>query len=99
MIIRECRELDVAPLPDVRVRLASIGAGNWQNTGGARSKFGLQATQVLQLVERLRSENLLDRLQLLHFHLGSQLPNMHSCMRWGGLLRAILRRRAALLRC
>jgi arginine decarboxylase len=63
------------------------------------SKFGLHATQVLQLVERLRSENPLDRLQLLHFHLGSQLPKMHSCMRWGGLLRAILRRRAALLRC
>ncbi len=75
-IIRECRELDVAPLLGVRLRLASIGAGNWQNTGGARSKFGLHATQVLQLLDRLRAEDLLDRLQLLHFHLGSQLPNL-----------------------
>ena len=41
MIIRECRELDVAPLPGVRVRLASIGAGNWQNTGGAQVKVRL----------------------------------------------------------
>jgi arginine decarboxylase len=76
LIIRESRELGVTPLLGVRVRLASIGAGNWQNTGGDRSKFGLHATQVLQLVESLRSENMVDRLQLLHFHLGSQLPNL-----------------------
>jgi arginine decarboxylase len=96
MIVCECRELDVAPLLGVRVRLASIGAGNWQNTGGARSKFGLHATQVLQLVERLRSQNLLDRLQLLHFHLGSQLPNlrdikngMHEAARFYAQLHAL----------
>lgn len=75
-ILSECAELGVAPLLGVRVRLASIGSGNWQNTGGDRSKFGLHATQVLQLVERLRSQGMLDRLQLLHFHLGSQLPNL-----------------------
>ena len=76
MIIRESRDLGVRPLLGVRLRLASIGAGNWQNTGGSRSKFGLHATQVLTLVDRLRSENLLDCLRLLHFHLGSQLPNL-----------------------
>ncbi|GMQ89157.1 MAG: arginine decarboxylase [Gammaproteobacteria bacterium] len=75
-IIQQVRELDVEPLLGVRVRLASISAGNWQNTGGTKSKFGLHAAQVLQLVERLRAENLLDRLQLLHFHLGSQLANL-----------------------
>ena len=76
-IIQQVRELDVEPLLGVRIQLASIGAGNWQNTGGSKSKFGLHAAQVLQLVERLRAEDLLDRLQLLHFHLGSQLPDLH----------------------
>ncbi|HED18052.1 MAG TPA: biosynthetic arginine decarboxylase, partial [Gammaproteobacteria bacterium] len=76
-IVKQVRELDVEPLLGVRVRLASISVGNWQNTGGTKSKFGLHAAQVLQLVERLRTEGLLDRLQLLHFHLGSQLANLH----------------------
>ncbi len=75
-IIQQVRELDVDPLLGVRVRLTSISAGNWQNTGGTKSKFGLHAAQVLQLVERLREEDLLDRLQLLHFHPGSQLANL-----------------------
>ena len=76
-IIQQVRALDVEPLLGVRIRLASIGTGNWQNTGGTKSKFGLHAAQVLQLVERLRAEDLLDRLKLLHFHLGSQLANLH----------------------
>ncbi|HFD80879.1 MAG TPA: biosynthetic arginine decarboxylase [Gammaproteobacteria bacterium] len=76
LIIQQARELEVAPLLGVRVRLASIGAGNWQNTGGAKSKFGLQAAQVLDMVERLRAEGMVDRLRLLHFHLGSQLPRL-----------------------
>jgi arginine decarboxylase len=75
-IIQQVRELDVEPLLGVRIRLASIGAGNWQNSGGTKSKFGLHAAQVLQLVERLRAEGLLDHLKLLHFHLGSQLANL-----------------------
>jgi arginine decarboxylase len=75
-IVLQSRELKIAPLLGLRVRLASIGAGNWQNTGGEKSKFGLNAVQVLQLVERLRSENMLEHLQLLHFHLGSQLANL-----------------------
>jgi arginine decarboxylase len=75
-ILGECSDFGIAPLLGVRVRLASIGSGNWQNTGGDRSKFGLHATQVLQLVELLRSRGMLDCLQLLHFHLGSQLPNL-----------------------
>ncbi len=76
-VIQQARALQVRPLLGVRVRLASIGAGNWQNSGGAKSKFGLHAAQVLQLVERLRAEGLLDCLQLLHSHLGSQLASLN----------------------
>jgi arginine decarboxylase len=75
-ILRQSREMGVQPLLGVRVRLASIGAGNWQNTGGDKSKFGLHTAQVLEMVELLREHGLAGQLQLLHFHLGSQLANL-----------------------
>ncbi len=76
-IIEEARKLNVTPLIGVRVRLASIGAGKWQNTGGEKSKFGLSATQVLRVVNHLRNAGMADSLQLMHFHLGSQIANIH----------------------
>ena len=76
LIIEQATAMDIKPLLGVRIRLASIGVGNWQNTGGEKSKFGLHAAQVMQLVERLKEAELLDCLQLLHFHLGSQLTNL-----------------------
>ncbi|MCO6414543.1 MAG: biosynthetic arginine decarboxylase [Thiogranum sp.] len=76
LVIQQAEAMGVEPLLGIRVRMASIGAGNWQNTGGAKSKFGLHAAQVLQVVERLRAAGMLDQLQLLHFHLGSQLANL-----------------------
>jgi len=77
MIIAESAKLEIKPLVGVRVRLASISAGKWQNNGGEKSKFGLHANEVLQLVDRLKQANLLDRLQLMHFHMGSQIANIH----------------------
>ncbi len=76
LILEEARRLEVRPLIGVRARLATIGKGNWQNTGGEKSKFGLSAGQVLDVVERLRAADALDSLQLLHFHLGSQIANI-----------------------
>jgi arginine decarboxylase len=76
LVIEESRQLAVRPQLGVRVRLASIGRGNWQNTGGEKSKFGLSAGQVLHMVERLHETGLLDSLCLLHCHMGSQLANI-----------------------
>jgi arginine decarboxylase len=76
LIIRTSEEMGVTPLIGLRVRLASIGAGNWQNTGGDKSKFGLSAPQVLQAVQRLRETDLLSATQMLHFHMGSQIPHL-----------------------
>ncbi len=76
LIIEQAAALQVQPLLGVRVRMASIGAGNWQNTGGAKSKFGLRSAQVLELVERLHGAGLLSQLRMMHFHLGSQLANL-----------------------
>lgn len=81
LILDESRELGIKPLLGVRVRLASIGAGNWQNTGGEKSKFGLSASQVLQVVDLLRQAGALDSLKLLHFHLGSQIANIRDIQR------------------
>lgn len=80
-IIAEAHALGVKPLLGLRVRLASIGRGNWQNTGGEKAKFGLNATQVLMSVERLRESGLLDSVELLHFHMGSQIANIRDVQR------------------
>ncbi|MGB3621171.1 MAG: biosynthetic arginine decarboxylase, partial [Ketobacter sp.] len=76
LVLDEARDLDVKPRIGLRTRLSSIGKGNWQNTGGEKSKFGLSATQILDVIETLREQDSLDRLQLLHFHLGSQISNI-----------------------
>ncbi len=77
LILREAERVGVKPRLGVRARLATIGKGNWQNTGGEKSKFGLSALQILQVIELLKENDQLDTLQLLHFHLGSQLANIH----------------------
>lgn len=77
MIIEEAAKLKVRPLIGLRVRLSTISAGKWQNSGGEKSKFGLHASEVLQLIARLREKSMLDCLQLMHFHMGSQIANIH----------------------
>ena len=76
LVLALSREMQVEPLLGVRVRLAASASGKWQNSGGEKSKFGLTAAQVLQLVNRLKAEGALDWLQLLHSHIGSQIPNL-----------------------
>lgn len=76
LIIREAHDLNVQPCLGVRVRLSSLGAGNWQNTGGEKSKFGLSAGQLLNMLERLQENNMSECLQMLHFHMGSQISNI-----------------------
>lgn len=75
-VVREAAALGVRPLLGVRVRLATLGAGKWQNTGGDKAKFGLTPRQVLDLVAGLGEAGLTDCLKLLHFHMGSQLSNV-----------------------
>ena len=75
-VFAEAKELGVEPLLGVRVRLASIGAGKWQNTGGDKGKFGLSPDQVLTLIRRLDEAGLKHTLKLQHFHMGSQISNV-----------------------
>lgn len=81
LILEEARELEVTPRIGLRARLASVGKGKWQNTGGEKSKFGLTASQILEVVETLRTQDALASLQLVHFHLGSQIANIRDIQR------------------
>jgi arginine decarboxylase len=76
IILEESKALGVQPGLGVRMRLASLGAGKWQNSGGDKAKFGLLPRQVLDLVGKLREAGMLEALQLLHFHMGSQISNV-----------------------
>jgi len=76
MILEEAEKLGVVPGIGVRMRLASISAGKWQNSGGDKAKFGLGPRQVLDLWKTLRDRGMGDCLQLLHFHMGSQISNV-----------------------
>ncbi len=76
LIHKHARAMGVAPALGVRLRLSALGKGNWQNTGGERAKFGLAASQLLELVENIREAGCLDWLGLLHFHMGSQISNL-----------------------
>ena len=76
LILEEAKALEVAPGIGVRMRLASLGAGKWQNSGGDKAKFGLSPRQVLDLWKTLRDGGMGDALGLLHFHMGSQISNV-----------------------
>ena len=76
MIISIARILNVKPKLGVRVKLAARSGGRWTDSGGSRSKFGLTTTQLLDVVKRLKQEQLAECLQLLHYHPGSQISNV-----------------------
>jgi len=73
LVIQASRHLDIQPVLGVRVKLSSQGIGRWGSSAGDRAKFGLTIPEVLMVVERLRQEEMLGCLQLLHFHIGSQI--------------------------
>lgn len=76
LVLEEAAKLGVKPGLGVRMRLASLGAGKWQNSGGDKAKFGLSPRQVLDLWKQLRDAGMGDCLGLLHFHMGSQISNV-----------------------
>ncbi|HLA78136.1 MAG TPA: biosynthetic arginine decarboxylase [Vicinamibacteria bacterium] len=77
-ILTAARELDIRPTIGIRARLTTRGAGKWVESTGDRSKFGLNTAEIVATVERLRAEGMLDCLQLLHFHIGSQITNIRA---------------------
>lgn len=77
-VLRKAAELGIRPIIGVRTKLSYRGSGRWSESGGHRSKFGLTTEEIVAVVDRLRGMEMLDCLQLLHFHLGSQITNIRS---------------------
>jgi arginine decarboxylase len=75
-IIVISKSLGVEPLIGIRARLLSKGAGKWAESGGENAKFGLSTVELLTATEMLKTENLGHCLKLLHFHIGSQVPDI-----------------------
>jgi len=76
LILEYADKLGVRPHIGMRVKLAARGGGRWQSSGGYRSKFGLTVAEVRQGLAELKSRGMEDCFELLHFHLGSQIPNI-----------------------
>jgi len=76
MILEASRRLGVEPLIGLRCRLAATSQGKWEDSGGDRSKFGLSAAELVEVVNKLKGAVMLDTLRLLHFHIGSQVPHI-----------------------
>jgi len=76
LILKYSQLVGVRPVIGIRLKLASRGAGRWKSSGGYRSKFGLTVSEALHALEQLKSLGMEDTLQLLHFHLGSQITNI-----------------------
>ncbi|QDW66607.1 arginine decarboxylase [Luteimonas granuli] len=81
LLIEESATLGVEPVLGVRMRLSSLGAGKWQNSGGDKAKFGLSPRQLLDLWKSLRDAGMGGALKLLHFHMGSQISNVRDIAR------------------
>ncbi|MCQ8879806.1 biosynthetic arginine decarboxylase [Pseudoalteromonas shioyasakiensis] len=80
-LLAEIDDLGIEPAIGIRIRLNSVGKGKWQNTGGEKGKFGLTAGQVLSAVEVLKQHNKLHLMQMVHFHIGSQIANIRDIHR------------------
>ena len=76
LIIERSRVLKVDPVLGVRIKLSTQGGGHWAESGGERSIFGLNTTQLIHAVDLLKQEDMLDCLQMVHYHLGSQISNI-----------------------
>lgn len=78
-IITDCaNKLNIKPKIGFRAKLNTQGAGKWVDSAGARSKFGLTAVEIVEGIEFLKQNNMIDCLELLHYHIGSQVPSIQS---------------------
>ncbi len=75
-VVRIAREMGVEPMIGLRVRLLSKGAGKWATSGGENAKFGLSTAEILEATQILADAGMASAFKLLHFHIGSQVPDI-----------------------
>jgi arginine decarboxylase len=78
LVLEVAEELDIDPVIGVRSKLNTEGRGHWAGSTGDGAKFGLDVNEILHVVQRLKSIDRLNCLQLLHFHIGSQIPEVRA---------------------
>lgn len=78
MLIKLAKSLDVRPIIGLRIKMMVKGRGKWESSSGERAKFGLSIGEILNAISLCEKENLLDCVQLLHFHIGSQLTDIRA---------------------
>ena len=76
VLLPVAEEMGITPTIGVRIKLSSEGSGRWAQSGGEKSKFGLNSAQLMQVIDRLQSVGKLDYIKLIHFHLGSQITDI-----------------------
>ncbi len=76
LIVKKSKELNIMPLIGIRIKLSTKAGGQWTESSGDRSVFGLSMIQIMEAVDYLKKNDLLDCLKLLHYHIGSQIPNI-----------------------
>lgn len=76
LILERSEVLGIKPNIGVRAKLSSKAGGHWTDSGGERSTFGLTPAQIVDVVDKLKAHGMLDCFKLLHYHLGSQVPNI-----------------------
>lgn len=76
LIIERAKFHDIKPALGLRIKLSTQAEGQWTESGGDASVFGLSMSHTIDAIDRLKSESMLDCLQLLHYHIGSQIPNI-----------------------
>jgi arginine decarboxylase len=81
LLVEEASRMGIQPTFGLRVRLASVGMGNWQNSGGEKSKFGLSSEQSMEVIGYLQEIGMLSCLKLLHVHMGSQIADIEAIRR------------------
>ena len=77
-IIAVAKNLGIKPKIGLRSKLNTQGSGRWVESSGARSKFGLTPSEIVQCVDVLKAEGMIDCLSLLHYHIGSQIPSIQA---------------------
>lgn len=76
LILERSEALGIKPNIGLRIKLSAKAGGHWTESGGDKSIFGLNMSQIIGVVDTLKECNMLDTLKLLHYHLGSQIPNI-----------------------
>ncbi|MFO8028160.1 MAG: biosynthetic arginine decarboxylase, partial [Opitutales bacterium] len=77
-ILQISRKAGIEPLIGLRVKLSTMGEGKWANSSGEDAKFGLTSPEIVDAARRIKRAGLKDSLRLVHFHIGSQVPNIQT---------------------